>query len=62
MARTLYIEAESFRGNTIFGADVNPRGYGLEHVTDVNTGKTYTIIFNGHKAYSFLEKEDGSVK
>ena len=60
MAKTLYIEAETFRGNTIFGADVPPYGYGLEHVTDINTGKSYTVIFKGDKNYSYEEREDGS--
>lgn len=61
MAKTLYIEAEQFHGNTIFGADQPPYGYGLENVTDINTGKTYTIIFKGDKCYSYEEREDGSV-
>lgn len=61
MGKTLYIEAESFRGNTIFGANVPPYGYGLEHVEDVNTGKKYTIIFKGDKNYSYEEREDGSL-
>ena len=61
MAKTLYIEAESFHGNTIFGANVPPYGYGLEHVTDVNTEKTYTIIFKGDKRYAYEEREDGSL-
>lgn len=60
MAKTLYIEAEAFRGNTIFGAKVPPYGYGLEHVTDINTGKIYTIIPKGDKWYSYEEREDGS--
>lgn len=61
MAKTLYIEAESFRGNTILGANVPPYGYGLEHVEDVNTGKKYTVIFKGDKYYSYEEREDGSL-
>ena len=61
MGYTLWIEAESFRGNTIFGAKVPPYGYGLEHVEDVNTGKVYTIIRKGDKNYSYEEREDGSL-
>ena len=59
---TLWIEAEAFQGNTIFGAKVPPYGYGLEHVTDINTELTYTIIFKGDKRYSYLENEDGSLQ
>lgn len=61
MASTLYIEAEQFRGITIFGANVPPYGYGLEHVTDIKTGKTYTVIVKGDKNYSYEEREDGSL-
>ena len=61
MARTLYIEAESFRGNTIFGAKVPPYGYGLENVKDINTEKSYTVIQKGDKWYSYEEREDGSL-
>ena len=61
MAKNLYIEAESFRGLTIFGSSVPPYGYGLEHVTDINTGETYTIIFKGDKRYSYREREDGAL-
>ena len=61
MAKTLYIEAENFRGNTIFGAKQPPFGYGLEHVTDINTGKSYTIIIKGDKNYSYEERKDGSL-
>lgn len=61
MARTLYIEAETFHGNTIFGANVPPYGWGLEHVEDVNTGKTYTVIKKGDKWYSYEENGDGSL-
>lgn len=61
MGKTLYIEAESFHGNTIFQSDVPPYGYGLEHVKDINTEETYTLIFKGTKVYSYLEKEDGTV-
>ncbi len=61
MAKTLYIEAEEFRGNTIFGSDVPPYGYGLEHVTDINTGITYTIIRKGDKYFSYEEHDDGSL-
>ena len=60
MAKTLYIEADTFKGNTIFGAKMPPYGYGLEHVTDFNTGKVYTIIAKGDKWYSYEEREDGS--
>lgn len=56
----LWIEAESFQGLTIFNSDVPPYGYGLEHVKDITTGKTYTIIFKGPKNYSYEEREDGS--
>lgn len=62
MARILYIEAESFRGNTIFGSDLPPYGYGLEHVEDINTGKVYTVIFKGDKNFSYEENEDGTLK
>ena len=61
MATTLYIEAESFRGNTIFNSNMPPYGYGLEHVKDLNTGKFYTIIFKGNKNYSYEEKENGEL-
>lgn len=61
MAKNLYIEAEQFHGITIFGSSVQPYGYGLEHVTDINTGKSYTIIFKGDKRYSYEEREDGSL-
>lgn len=60
MAKSLWIEAEQFQGNTIFGANVPPYGYGLEHVEDVNTGKRYTIIFKGDKNYSYEEDENGA--
>lgn len=60
MAKSLWIEAEKFQGNTIFGANVPPYGYGLEHVEDVNTGKRYTIIFKGDKNYSYEEDENGA--
>lgn len=59
--KNLYIEAENFRGITIFESDIQPYGYGLEHVTDINTGKTYTILFKGDKRYSFEERKDGSL-
>lgn len=62
MARTLYIESESFRGNTIFGSDMPPYGHGVEHAEDINTGKVYTIIFKGDKNFSYEENEDGSLK
>lgn len=57
---TLYIESESFHGNTILGANVPPYGYGLEHVLDVNTEKYYTIIFKGDKRYAYLEDTKGN--
>ena len=60
-AMTLYIEAEEFHGNTILGSDVPPYGYGLEHVRDINTGRTYTIIQKGSKNYSYEERKDGSL-
>lgn len=60
--KTLYIEAEQFRGNTIYGAKQPPYGYGLEHVKDINTGVSYTIIFKGDKRYSYEERENGSLK
>lgn len=59
--RTLWIESERFRGNTIYGSDQPPYGYGLEHCEDVNTHKVYTVILKGDKAFSYLEKEDGSL-
>ena len=61
MAKNLWIEAESFTGNTIFGSTVPPYGWGLENVQDINTGKCYTIIQKGDKWYSYEEREDGSV-
>ena len=61
MSKTLYIEAESFHRNTIFNSNVPPYGYGLDHVKDINTEETYTLIFKGSKVYSYLEKEDGTL-
>ena len=62
MEKILWIEAENFCGVTIFGSDVPPYGYGLEHVTDINTGISYTIVFIGDKLYSYEERKDGSLK
>lgn len=62
MTITLYIESETFRGNTIFGSDLPPYGYGIEHSKDINTGKIYTVIFKGDKNYSYEENEDGTLK
>ena len=61
MATTLYIEGDTFRGNTIFNSQMPPYGYGHEHVKDLNTGKSYTIIFNGNKNYSYEEMENGTI-
>lgn len=61
--KNLWIEAEAFCGNVIMGSDLPPCGcgYGLEKVTDINTGRTYTIIFKGNKNYGYEEREDGSL-
>ena len=61
MVSNLWIEAETFRGWTIYGSKMPPYGYGLENVVDVNTGIAYTIIQKGDKWYSYRERPDGSL-
>lgn len=64
--KNIYIEAESFRGTCIIGDEKGknppPYGYGLENVEDINTHRSYTIIFKGHKNYAYEENGDGSLK
>lgn len=63
--KNLYIEAETFRGSCIVGDEKSknppPYGSGLEYVKDINTHKTYTIIFKGSKNYAYEQREDGSL-
>ena len=58
---TIWIESEVFHGNAILNSDLQPYGYGLEHVQDCNTEKMYTIIFKGDKNYAYEERSDGSL-
>ena len=63
--KNLYIEAMSFTGTCIVGDEKSknpaPYGYGLEHVEDINTHVSYTIIMKGNKNYAYRERPDGSL-